>query len=630
MKLLDKLRKRVGILDGITDKNPKKIVAKKYNPEKHAPEKHVPLAIFKGKEGYKEVERYWVDEPYVFVTILYNDERSEYLYYVVEPVLTPFEKELLEELHARLQDVLIIEDIDKIADKEKVLSDKIKELMMSYVKNMDLRTFIKIFYFIRRNYLKTGRIHPLVSDIFIEDISCNGPDAPVFLYHKNYENIETNIVFEEGELNSFVVRLAQQCGKHISIADPMIDATMIDGSRIQMTLGKEVSTKGSTFTIRKFQEIPITPIDLINWNTFSPEIMAYFWLCIENNKSLIFAGGTASGKTSSLNAVCLFIPPKSKIVTLEDTRELKLPHPNWIAEVTRGSFTGGELSEIDMYELLRAALRQRPEYLLVGEVRGKEALVLFQAMSTGHTTFSTMHADSVPSMIYRLENEPINVPRTMLQALDIVSIQIQVYIGEKRVRRANVIAEITNIDPTTKQIQTTDIFVWNPAADSFEKTGESLVLAEIQRRRGWSKKEIDRELENRQTVLEYALEKGMKDHREIIKIIQAYYIDPTGLMKKITDKAEIIVIIPVELTGIEVTPETAEVVVTHQFAVSPIPEDAVLGVVTWTVDNETVGTMDETGLFTALSPGTVTITAEYRGFTDTAIVTVIEPPETTR
>lgn len=529
--LLDKLRKRAGILGNIMGKKPKEIMVENYDPEKHGP-----IATFEGKEGYKEVENYWVDEPYAFVTILYNDKRNEYLYYVAEPALTPFEKELLEELHARLQDVLIVEDIDKIVDKEKVLSDKIKELMMNYMENVDLKTFIKILYFIRRNYLKTGRMHPLMNDAFIEDISCNGPDAPVFLYHKNYENIETNIIFEEGELNSFVVRLAQQCGKHVSIADPMIDATMIDGSRIQMTLGREVSTKGSTFTIRKFQEIPITPIDLINWNTFSPEIMAYFWLCIENNKSLIFAGGTASGKTSSLNAVCLFIPPKAKIVTLEDTRELKLPHPNWIAEVTRGSFTGGEISEIDMYELLRAALRQRPEYLLVGEVRGEEALVLFQAMSTGHTTFSTMHADSVPSVIYRLENEPINVPRTMLQALDIVSIQIQVYIGEERVRRANVVAEITDIDPTTKQIQTTDIFVWNSVADNFEKAGESLVLAEIQRRKGWSKKELDMELKNRQTVIEYALEKGMKDHREIIKIIQAYYTDSEGLMKKIADK----------------------------------------------------------------------------------------------
>ena len=190
----------------------------------------------------------------------------------------------------------------------------------------------------------------------------------------------------------------------------MVDAAMPDGSRIQMTLGTAVTSHGSTFTIRKFKDVPLTPIDLINWKTFSSENMAYLWLCIENNKSLIFAGGTASGKTSSLNAVSLFMPERAKIVTLEDTRELQLPHPNWIPGVTRDAFTADERGAIDMYDLLKAALRQRPEYLLVGEVRGKEALTLFQAMSTGHTTFSTMHADSVASAIHRLENPPISVP----------------------------------------------------------------------------------------------------------------------------------------------------------------------------------------------------------------------------
>jgi len=504
--------------------------------KKYEPSKHGPIALFKGVEGYKEVERYWVNEPYAFVAILFNDKKNEYLYHVVEPTLTPFENELLGELHKRLQDVLIIEGAGEAADRETILMDKIGELVHDYAGDITPVTFAKLMYYIKRNYLEMGRLNPLMHDPFIEDISCNGPNAPVFLFHKNYENIETNIIFDEEELDAFVIRLAQQCGKHISIANPMIDATMKDGSRIQMTLGREVTTKGSTFTIRKFQEIPITPIDLINWNTFSSEIMSYFWLCIENNKSLIFAGGTASGKTSSLNAVCLFIPPKSKIVTLEDTRELKLPHPNWIAEVTRETFTGEETGKIDMYELLRAALRQRPEYLLVGEVRGREALVLFQAMSTGHTTFSTMHADSVPSVIYRLENEPINVPRTMLQALDIISIQIQTYIGDKRVRRADRVAEITDIDPTTKKIRTTDIFVWNPETDNFERAGDSLVLDEIRQRKGWAQRELQQELKNRQSVLDYLVQKGIKDHKEITKIIESYYVNSEELLKKVKSK----------------------------------------------------------------------------------------------
>lgn len=526
-------KKLSAVLDGIKSL-PSKLsetqIAEEYDFEEE------PIAIFRGVEGYKEVERYWVVEPYAFITILFNEEKHEYLYNVVEPALTPFERELLEELHERLQDVLILEDIGETTDREEVLTENVKTILRDYVKEIDPRSFAKILYFLKRNYIRFGRIDPLMNDPFIEDISCNGPNAPVFLYHKNYESIATNIVFEEEELNSFVIRLAQRCGKHISIANPLIDATMADGSRIQISLGREITTKGSTFTIRKFKEIPITPVDLINWNTFSSECMAYLWLCSENNKSIIFAGGTASGKTSSMNAVCLFIPPKSKIVTIEDTRELKLPHPNWIAEVTRESFAGEERGEVDMYELLRAALRQRPEYLLVGEVRGSEAIVLFQAMSTGHTTYSTMHADSVPSVVHRLESEPINVPRTMLQALDIVCVQIQTYVGDRRVRRVDRIAELTEIDPDTKKLKTVDIFVWNPMTDGFDKVGESLALEEIKRRRGWTQKELKKELENRQTILEYMVENKIKDFKKITDIIQAYYIDPERVMEMIESK----------------------------------------------------------------------------------------------
>ncbi len=242
-----------------------------------------------------------------------------------------------------------------------------------------------------------------------------------------------------------------------------------------MTLGKEITTRGSTFTIRKFKEIPITPVDLIAWNTFSSETMAYLWLCIENNRSLIFSGGTASGKTSSLNAVALFIPPKAKVISLEDTRELKLPHQNWIPGLTRDSFTADGKGAIEIFALLKAALRQRPEYLLVGEVRGKEAMTLFQAMSTGHTTFSTMHADSVESAIHRLENPPISVPRTMITALDIISIQSQTYLKNKRVRRNIKLVEINDLDPNTRNIRTNDVYAWNSGTDRFDRVGESRI-----------------------------------------------------------------------------------------------------------------------------------------------------------
>jgi flagellar protein FlaI len=313
----------------------------------------------------------------------------------------------------------------------------------------------------------------------------------------------------------------------------MVDATMPDGSRIQMTLGTSVTAHGSTFTIRKFSDTPITPVDLIKWGTFSSESMAYLWLCIENNKSLIYAGGTASGKTSSLNAVSLFIPEKAKVITLEDTRELKLPHPNWIPSITRDSFTADERGAVDMYDLLKAALRQRPEYLLVGEVRGKEALTLFQAMSTGHTTFSTMHADSVASAIHRLENPPISVPRTMIQALDIMSIQSQTYTKGKRVRRNIKLVEIVDIDPNTRNIRTNDIFVWDSESDMFIRTGESKALFDIKMRRGWAQGKVDQELYYRQKILEYMADNGITDFQEISDIINAYQSTPEKVLKKL-------------------------------------------------------------------------------------------------
>lgn len=501
--------------------------------ETYDPALHGTLVTFEGLPGYKELERYWVNEPYAFVVILFNQDNNSHLYYAAEPKLSDFEDVFLKEIKDRLKDILLVEDIKSEEEKNKILTNKVRNLVKDYAIDISPLTLEKVFYYTRRDFINFGKIDPLMHDNRIEDVSANGHDIPIYLYHKRYTNIPTNIYYPENELNSYVIRLAQRCGKHISIAEPMVDATMPDGSRIQMTLGTEVTSRGATFTIRKFSEIPITPVDLINWNTFSAEEMAYLWLCIENNKSLIFAGGTASGKTSSLNAVSLFIPPQAKIVSLEDTRELKLPHPNWIPGVTRDSFTPDGRGSIDMYELLRAALRQRPEYLLVGEVRGKEALTLFQAMSTGHTTFSTMHADSVSSAIHRLENPPISVPRTMIQALNIISIQAQTYVKGKRARRNMKLVEITDIDPTTRNIRTNDIFVWDPLTDKFLRVGESKALNEIMIRRGWNLADLKDELMNRQKILEFMVNNKITDFNAISTIIHDYQLTPDKILKKL-------------------------------------------------------------------------------------------------
>ena len=524
------VEQKLGAIDKIKQLfKQKEMVIEPYDPGVHGA-----ITEFKGVEGYEEVERYWVNEPYAFIVILYNEDKNNHLYYIVEPELTDFETTFLNEIKDRLRDVLLVEDIDEEEeDREAVLDSKIRSIIQDYAIEITPDMLEKISYYIKRDFVRFGKIDALMKDDSIEDVSGNGHDVPIFLYHRAHQNIATNVVYHEDELNSFIIQMAQRSGKHISVAEPMVDATMPDGSRIQMTLGTSVTAHGSTFTIRKFSDTPITPVDLVKWGTFSSESMAYLWLCIENNKSLIYAGGTASGKTSSLNAVSLFIPEKAKIITLEDTRELKLPHPNWIPSVTRDSFTADERGAVDMYDLLKAALRQRPEFLLVGEVRGKEALTLFQAMSTGHTTFSTMHADSVASAIHRLENPPISVPRTMIQALDIMSIQSQTYTKGKRVRRNIKLVEIIDIDPNTRNIRTNDIFVWDSESDMFIRTGESKALFDIKMRRGWSQGKVDQELYYRQKILEHMVNNGTSDFQEISDIINAYQSTPEKVLKKL-------------------------------------------------------------------------------------------------
>ncbi|AAB90245.1 type II/IV secretion system ATPase subunit [Archaeoglobus fulgidus] len=503
--------------------------------KEYSVEEHGELVEYSPPVGWSIVEEYWLLEPYCKAFIIYNEEEQEYRYQVVEPRLDPYETEVYGHLSVLLKDKLeenFFED-GKVA-KEVVLKETFDDLISEVGFDLEDRSYYKIWYYIMRDFLYYDKITPLMLDKMLEDISCNGVRKYMYVFHRNYTNLRTNVIFDDpDELDSFVVNLAQKCGKHISIAEPMVDATMPDGSRIQMTLGREVTDHGSTFTIRKFREEPVTPIDLIAWKTFSSEQMAYLWLCIENKKSLIFAGGTASGKTTSMNAISLFIPRRSKIVTIEDTRELMLPHENWIPAVTRDAFHG-EKGAVDMYDLLRAALRQRPEYIIVGEVRGREALTLFQAMATGHTTYSTLHADSISGAIHRLENPPIGVPRPMLEALDIISIQAQTYVGDRRVRRNMEIAEIVGLDAHTKMLRTSTVFQWDSVKDEHAMVGTSKALEEIRRQRGWSVRELNEELERRRRVLEFMLEHNVRDFKRVSNIIHTYQTKPDKIMEAIS------------------------------------------------------------------------------------------------
>jgi flagellar protein FlaI len=497
----------------------------------YRPGEHGALTTVDPRPDLEEVDRYWVNPPFSFVVIRYDPDENEHLYHVVEPDLEPHEREMLDLLFDDIRAPLIYrEDVDA-GNVEGVLREELRERLEEYGAEVDMRTFYKLFYYLDRAFLGFGKIDPIMHDTHVEDVSCDGYDLPIYVYHDAYTDVETNVSFGREELDNFVVRLAQQSGRHISIGDPIVGTTLPDGSRAELALGEEVTPRGSAFTIRQYAEEPFTPIDLLEFGTFDVEQMAYLWLVIENNRSLIFAGGTASGKTTAMNAVSMFIPPRSKVLSIEDTRELTLYHDNWLSSVTR-EHMGTEGDDITMYDLLRSALRHRPEYIIVGEVRGEEAITLFQAMNTGHTTYSTMHADSVHTVINRLENEPINVPRPMVQSLDVLCVQTLSRFGDERVRRNKTMAEIGGISNRTGELDYSRTFQWDPTADEFERSGSGL-LDEIREERGWSREELLRELENRRAVLRYLWENDVTDYRWFTATVNEYYADPDRVLEKV-------------------------------------------------------------------------------------------------
>jgi flagellar protein FlaI len=395
----------------------------------------------------------------------------------------------------------------------------------------------KIFYYIFQEFTGYGKIDILMHDEGIEDISCDGPNIPIFIYHKTYESIKSNIVFENpDELDSFAVKLAQICGKQISIYEPIIDGKLADGSRLSVMLAKTV-TPFSTFTIRRFREDPFTPIDLINTGTMSLEMAAYFWLAIENGASILFCGGTASGKTSTLNAFALFLPAAYKIFSIEDTRELMLPHENWIASTTRTGFSQSAehktSKDIDMFDLTRAALRQRPQVVIVGEIRGQEAYALFQAMATGHISYSTIHASDIHTLVQRLENPPISLPKALLISLNLVVFLKATVINGKPARRITNVIEIIKMEPSTNKLIFSIPFSWvSESEDHFKKEAKSILLDRTQSKKGWSDAQLISEVKNRIIVLEWMRKNNLRSYKEVGKVVADYSREPEVVLEK--------------------------------------------------------------------------------------------------
>jgi flagellar protein FlaI len=494
---------------------------------------------------------YPTEPPYQFVHIEFDKVEGSMIYQVVEPQLSEDEKSALTIIENAFEKLVStnVELVDA-EQREKYLHERFHSLINIFGLPLTDSQKERMYFHLRKQYLGYGKIDTLMKDKYIEDISCNGSDMVLFVQHRIYGSIRTDVKFGEVELNNFVLKLAQISGRHVSLLQPIRDLTLPDGSRANITLGGEVTKRGSTFTIRKFRTNPISCIELMDYGSVDAQQLAYVWILMENKRSILVSGGTATGKTTFLNVLCSFIPPEYKIVSIEDTAELNLLHPNWIQSVTRTGFGTTESSggasgisglsgismktpgDISLYDLLVAALRQRPEFIIVGEVRGGEAFTLFQAIAVGHAALGTIHAGSMDELLARVESNPMNVPRSLLSNLDVVIFPMFIKKGERSMRRISNIVEILELDRDKGDLITNTTFKWLPDIDEFQWQGRSFLFDKIRDTFGVSKEKLNEELADRTEYLLWMQKNNIRDYQAVTKMIQLYYRNKDEVLQK--------------------------------------------------------------------------------------------------
>ena len=471
---------------------------------------------------------------FAYAHIFFDRHAGELVYNIVEPPIGNNQK-ILSEIKEYIQEKL---DINFSQIRKSEANDYLNAVFakaMSYFKvRLDKDSVDVLRYYVVRDFIGLEKLEPLMKDKYIEDISCDGVNIPMFVYHRHpqFGSIRTNIGFSNrDELDSFVNKLAERCGKTISVAKPLLDGTLPDGSRLQATLGSDIARNGSNFTIRMFSDRPMTPVDLIKSGTCDLRMMAYYWFLIEHECSVLISGGTASGKTSLLNVLSLFIKPQMKIVSIEDTSEIRLPHTHWVPEVARTPIS--EEGKVDMFELLRESLRQRPDYIIVGEVRGKEAYVLFQQMAVGHPGLSTVHAENFSKLLDRMTSPPINLPPNLLENLDLILFIKRFKQGRKYIRRVSSTTEVIGYDQNIKMPVINEVIGWDAKTDTFKAIGKSALLGKISDSTGISEKEIWTSIEQRAKVIKWLVKKNITDYKKIASVISMFYLSPDFLLGRI-------------------------------------------------------------------------------------------------
>jgi len=489
----------------------------------------------KVKDKTKIDVRYAVITPFAFVHIYWDQKEYEVRYEIEEPILTETEKNYLDQILPAMRDLI---DFDVIVEKEQeklleYIDRRFKIIAFELGLSLSYDTYKKIYYYLIRDFVGFNEIEPLLRDFFVEDIECNGVDGSVYIIHRIFRNLKTNLIFRSmDKLENFVEKLAQRSGKYISYASPILDASLPDGSRVNATYTKDITSRGPTFTIRKFTKTPWTPPQLLAFRTLSPEMLAYLWILVQYKMNILITGGTSSGKTTLLNAVAFFIPPEARVVSIEDTRELNLPRDNWLPSVVRNATGAGNIGEIDLFTLLKSSFRQNPDYVIVGEVRGKEAYVLFQGMASGHASISTMHADSVDTVIKRLETPPIELSPTLLNVLDCVCIMTHAIAKKQETRKLKEIVEIINVTPEGVALTNTP-FIWNPSDDSFYFKKNSKIFEKIAKSYGITMQEIDAEFKKRVKLIYNLYQNKVFNYQDFQDVITQYYKKPQEVLSKL-------------------------------------------------------------------------------------------------
>jgi len=486
--------------------------------------------------SYMPKNFYAVSYPYGYARIQSNRETGERVYLTIEPTMTEEEKRILVRLKAILKEeanvpLAILKD-EKLAEEH--LNDRAKQAVKTYRLGIPLGSVGKFLYYVKRDFLGYGTLDIPMKDENVEDISCNGVGIPIYVWHRHYESLPTNLVYaSKDELDAFIMRLAYKAGHQISVSRPILEGSLPEGFRVHLTL-EEVSKRGDTFTIRKIKTNPFTVIDLIKLGTISPSLGAYFWVLIENLRSIMIAGAAASGKTALLNSIAMFIRPEMKVVTIEEVRELHL-HENWIPMTTRPAVQPG-VQEVTLFDLLKSSLRQRPDYIVVGEIRGEEAYTLFQSISVGHGGLCTIHAEDVETVEKRLVTRPMNIPPMLIPMMNAVVLIRRTNLRGATVRRVVEVSEIVGVAEETNRAIFQVMYEWNPRSDSFvsrtESVDESLAFRRIAHLKHVPTRALTSEMERRERVLEWMARQNISSHREVSDIVRRYYISPDEIYRK--------------------------------------------------------------------------------------------------